>query len=107
MFNQPASEYGAHRRGDRRETGPCADRTAPLMLAKGSADDRKAPWNEKRCSDPLNAPGKNQLADIRSNAAPGRRSRKNKNANRKDPFAAVDVAQRSAHQQQRCKQERI
>src|SRR6185312_13026417 len=107
ILDEKPTERGSYRSSDRRESRPRADCASSFLLGKMSADQGQTARYQQRSSHALKAPGENQLDNVRREAAPCRRDRKNGDANREDFPASIDVAQRPAREQQSRQQKRI
>ena len=92
MLGKPSTQHRANRSSDRGETRPCPDRTTALLLRKIGADQRQAAGNQQRPADSLDAPGNNELVDVRRQSAPGRGHRKDHHAGGEYFAAAVQVS---------------
>jgi hypothetical protein len=93
MLDQPAAENGPYRSCDRREAGPRADGLTAASLVKGCTDNRQAPGHEQRGPHALNAPGNDQLIDIRGKSATQGRHRENRHPQREHQAAAKQVTE--------------
>src|SRR5882724_5887460 len=64
VLNQPATENRPHGTGNRRKTGPSADRRATTLLIERRTNNGKTAGHKKCSSDSLNAPRDDQLMNI-------------------------------------------
>ena len=72
MLDEPSTQYGADRSGDRGEAGPRPDRPPALLLGKISADESQAAGYKQRATDSLETPGNNKLPDVGRESTPSR-----------------------------------
>src|SRR5216110_1632017 len=86
---------------------PPIDGPTALSAIKGRADDGETSRNQKRGTDPLQAPSDYQETRARRHATPDRRSRKRRHAQQKDALPSELVGQRSADQNERPKEESV
>ena len=107
MLDEPSTQHGTDRGGDRREAGPRPDGAAALLLGKISADQSQAAGDQQRPADSLEASGHNQLPDVGRESAPGRGCREEHDAGGEDLAAAVQVSQRAADEEQRRQEKRV
>src|SRR5580700_490716 len=107
LLRQPTADNRAGGRRQGRETRPETDRAAPLFARVGGADQRQAAGRQQRSADPLDAARRDEHLDTAGERARDGGRREEHDAAREDLAAAVEVAQRSAQQNQRREEERI
>ena len=104
---QVPADGGADRARDRTQACPRADRPGAVIGMKDRLDDRKAPWGKESAPDPLNEPGTNEQPDRRGGRAQRRRGHEDHRPQDENATPAVDVAERTAHQDKRRERKHI
>src|SRR5437879_120420 len=107
MLRKPATQHRTDRGGDGRETRPRTDGAATILLRKISADQSQATGDKQRSADSLEAPGNNQLPDIRRESAPSGGYGEEHDSGGEDLAAAIAVSQRSANEEQGGQEKRV
>src|ERR1700726_2514423 len=105
MFDQPSADHRPDTGSDRAKARPSTDGASSFLLRKGTANDGKTAWNKERRAQPLKRAGGDQLTDIRSKSARGRRQREERNANHKNAATPVVIAERTPDEQEGREQE--
>ena len=107
VLDQPATHHGADSGSDCAKARPGPDGATAFILRKRTTDDGETAGNEERRAESLKRPGSDQLADVPSKSARGRRRGEQRNADQKNAATAVVIAKRTADEQQRGEQKRV
>src|ERR1700724_3746200 len=100
MFDQPSADHRPDTGSDRAKARPSTDGASTFLFREGTADDGKAARNKERRAQPLKCAGGDQLTDVRSESARGRRRREKRNANKKNAATPVVIAERTADEEE-------
>ncbi len=105
--DQPAAEERPDRTGDARQTGPGADRLAPVVGMEGGGDDRQAAGHEQRSADALDRPRRDQQPGGRRHPAQHRGAGEHDGTGDEHRAMPIAVAEAAAEQQQRRERDEI
>ncbi len=107
VFDERPADYRTSRRSQSAETRPCADRRPPFVFRESRADNGETARHEQRGAHALDAARDDKLLNVRRQAAPDGRQRKERNTGGIYTFAPVAITERSSRQQQRGKKQRV
>src|ERR1700681_2547210 len=107
VLREVAADHGPGRGDERREARPSADRPPALGAFEGRADERERLGHRACRADPLHAARRDEDLDVGRQHAAGRREREHDDPGEKHLLAPVEVAERSAQQDQRRQEQRV